>query len=231
MDRNGCAGSTARSVRYSRRAIADEVTDPGVGFVTVTSVETSGDLRHAKVYVSTFGDAAEQQATLDALNRAKRLLQSSIARALRLKYTPVLEFHLDDSARGPSASTRSCATTRRRRRRERGRVDDGGHRRRGGRSAPRRHAHPAGHPHAPGRRCPRLAHGVAPRTQAARDPDRDLPLRKDAVLPDELEPFDLGVVVDEATVRLSGGRTVVFLDCGNADRSPLGDRLGEMTTV
>lgn len=80
-------------------AIADEVTDPGVGFVTVTSVETSGDLRHAKVYVSALGDTAEQQATLDALNRAKRLLQSSIARALRLKYTPVLEFHLDDSAR------------------------------------------------------------------------------------------------------------------------------------
>ncbi|MEH3054696.1 MAG: 30S ribosome-binding factor RbfA [Patulibacter minatonensis] len=80
-------------------AIADEVTDPGIGFVTVTSVETSGDLRHAKVFVSTFGDAAEQQATLDGLNRAKRLLQSSIARSLRLKYTPVLEFNLDDSAR------------------------------------------------------------------------------------------------------------------------------------
>ncbi|MFT4034824.1 MAG: 30S ribosome-binding factor RbfA [Patulibacter sp.] len=80
-------------------AIADEVTDPGVGFVTVTSVETSGDLRHAKVYVSALGDHAEQQATLDALNRAKRLLQSSIARSLRLKYTPVLEFQLDDSAR------------------------------------------------------------------------------------------------------------------------------------
>jgi ribosome-binding factor A len=80
-------------------AIADDVTDPGVGFVTVTSVETSGDLRHAKVYVSALGDTDEQQATLDALNRAKRLLQSSIARALRLKYTPVLEFYLDDSAR------------------------------------------------------------------------------------------------------------------------------------
>jgi ribosome-binding factor A len=80
-------------------AIADEVTDPGVGFVTVTSVETSGDLRHAKVFVSALGDMDEQQRTLDALNRAKRLLQSSIARSLRLKYTPVLEFHLDDSAR------------------------------------------------------------------------------------------------------------------------------------
>jgi ribosome-binding factor A len=80
-------------------AIADDVTDPGVGFVTVTSVETSGDLRHAKVYVSALGDTDEQQATLNALNRAKRLLQSSVARTLRLKYTPVLEFHLDDSAR------------------------------------------------------------------------------------------------------------------------------------
>ena len=80
-------------------AIADEVTDPGVGFVTITSVETSGDLRHAKVYVSALGDADEQQRTLDALNRAKRLLQASIGRTARLKYTPVLEFFLDDSAR------------------------------------------------------------------------------------------------------------------------------------
>ncbi len=81
------------------RAIASEVTDPGVGFVTITAVETSGDLRHAKVFVSALGDADEQQASLDALNRAKRLLQASIARAMRLKYTPVLEFALDDSAR------------------------------------------------------------------------------------------------------------------------------------
>jgi phosphoesterase RecJ-like protein len=55
--------------------------------------------------------------------------------------------------------------------------------------------------------------------------------RKDAVLPDELAPFDLGVVVDEATVRVDGGRTVVFLDCGNADRSPIGDRLSDMGVV
>lgn len=81
------------------RAIASEVTDPGVGFVTITAVQTSGDLRHAKVFVSAMGDSAEQQASLDALNRAKRLLQSSIAQAMRLKYTPVLEFSLDDSAR------------------------------------------------------------------------------------------------------------------------------------
>lgn len=80
-------------------ALARDVTDPGVGFVTITSVETSGDLRHAKVYVSALGEAEEQQESLDALNRAKRILQSSVARALRLKYTPVLEFYLDDSAR------------------------------------------------------------------------------------------------------------------------------------
>lgn len=80
-------------------ALARDVTDPGVGFVTITSVETSGDLRHAKVFISALGDDAEQQESLDALNRAKRILQSSVARALRLKYTPVLEFYLDDSAR------------------------------------------------------------------------------------------------------------------------------------
>lgn len=80
-------------------ALARDVTDPGVGFVTITSVETSGDLRHAKVYISALGEAEEQQESLDALNRAKRILQSSVARDLRLKYTPVLEFYLDDSAR------------------------------------------------------------------------------------------------------------------------------------
>jgi ribosome-binding factor A len=80
-------------------ALARDVTDPGIGFVTFTSVETSGDLRHAKVYVSVLGDADEQQESLNALNRAKRLLQSSLAHDLRLKYTPVLEFYLDDSAR------------------------------------------------------------------------------------------------------------------------------------
>ncbi|MEH3054695.1 MAG: bifunctional oligoribonuclease/PAP phosphatase NrnA [Patulibacter minatonensis] len=54
---------------------------------------------------------------------------------------------------------------------------------------------------------------------------------QDAVLPDELATFDLGTVVHEETVDLGGDRVVVFLDCGNADRSPLGDRLGEMRTV
>ncbi len=80
-------------------ALARDVTDPGIGFVTITSVETSGDLRHAKVFVSALGDDDEQLESLNALNRAKRLLQSSIAHDLRLKYTPVLEFYLDDSAR------------------------------------------------------------------------------------------------------------------------------------
>lgn len=80
-------------------ALANDVTDPGIGFVTITMVETSGDLRHAKVYISALGDEAEQQESLNAMNRAKRLLQSRIARELRLKYTPVLEFYLDDSAR------------------------------------------------------------------------------------------------------------------------------------
>jgi ribosome-binding factor A len=80
-------------------ALNREVTDPGIGFVTITAVETSGDLRHAKVSISALGDDVEQAESLAALNRAKRLLQSAIAHDLRLKYTPVLEFRLDDSAR------------------------------------------------------------------------------------------------------------------------------------
>lgn len=79
--------------------IAQDVTDPDLGFVTITSVETSGDLRHAKVFVSALGDDDEQAAALAVLERAKRMLQTQIAQQLRLKYTPVLEFRLDTTAR------------------------------------------------------------------------------------------------------------------------------------
>ena len=79
-------------------AISKELKDPRVGFVTVTDVKTSPDLRHARVYVSVLGDEPAQQATLDGLRSAHGFLQSRVADELRLKRTPELTFELDHTA-------------------------------------------------------------------------------------------------------------------------------------
>jgi ribosome-binding factor A len=77
--------------------IAEGLNDPRIGFVTVTSVETSPDLRHARVYVSVLGSESEREATLAGLESAHGLLQQSIAGELRMKRTPTLQFVFDAS--------------------------------------------------------------------------------------------------------------------------------------
>ena len=77
--------------------IAEGLNDPRIGFVTVTSVETSPDLRHARVYVSVLGSESERSQTLDGLESAHGLLQQSIAGELRMKRTPTLQFIFDES--------------------------------------------------------------------------------------------------------------------------------------
>jgi ribosome-binding factor A len=77
--------------------IAGDLRDPRVGFVTVTSVETSPDLRSARVYVSVLGDDDERARTLEGLEASHGYLQSHVADELRMKRTPVLEFVYDDS--------------------------------------------------------------------------------------------------------------------------------------
>ena len=77
--------------------IAEGLNDPRIGFVTVTSVETSPDLRHARVYVSVLGSESERSQTLDGLESAHGLLQQSIAGELRMKRTPTLQFVFDES--------------------------------------------------------------------------------------------------------------------------------------
>ena len=78
-------------------AVSAELKDPRVGFITVTDVRTTADLRHARVYVSVLGDAQQRQASLDGLRSAHGFLQSRVARELRLKRTPTLEFTYDDT--------------------------------------------------------------------------------------------------------------------------------------
>ena len=78
-------------------AVAGELKDPRVGFVTVTDVRTSADLSHARVYVSVLGDAEQREVSLDGLRSAHGFLQARLAAELRLKRTPTLEFSYDDT--------------------------------------------------------------------------------------------------------------------------------------
>jgi ribosome-binding factor A len=68
-----------------------------VGFVTVTGVKTSPDLRQARVYVSVLGDDAERAASLEGLQAAHGYLQARVSQSLRLKHTPALTFDYDES--------------------------------------------------------------------------------------------------------------------------------------
>ncbi|HSR94384.1 MAG TPA: 30S ribosome-binding factor RbfA [Solirubrobacterales bacterium] len=76
-------------------AIATELSDPRIGFVTVTSVETSPDLRTAKVHVSVLGDEGEREETLVGLRSSHGALQAKIAAETRMKRTPTLSFRYD----------------------------------------------------------------------------------------------------------------------------------------
>jgi ribosome-binding factor A len=79
-------------------AITQNLKDPRIGFVTVTAVETSPDLRRARVYVSVLDSDKERKLTMAGLNSAHGFLQKHVARELRLKNTPTLEFIYDDTA-------------------------------------------------------------------------------------------------------------------------------------
>ena len=77
--------------------IARNLQDPRVGFVTVTGVKTSSDLRHSRVYVSVLGDEAKREASLEGLRSAHGMLQGLLASQLNLRHTPTLTFEYDDS--------------------------------------------------------------------------------------------------------------------------------------
>jgi len=74
---------------------AEGLKDPRVGFVTVTGVETSPDLRRAKVYVSVLGKQAERDACMEALEHSRGYLQARLNAVSHMKRTPHLEFHYD----------------------------------------------------------------------------------------------------------------------------------------
>jgi ribosome-binding factor A len=79
-------------------AITQDLKDPRIGFVTVTAVNTSTDLRHANVWVSVLGDETQRKLTLAGLRSAHGVLQRIVASELRFKHTPQLVFNYDDTA-------------------------------------------------------------------------------------------------------------------------------------
>jgi ribosome-binding factor A len=78
--------------------LAREVADPRIGFTTVTDVETTPDLRHARVWVSVIGQPDERRLTVSALERAMPFVRHELGRRLRLKRIPEFHVRLDDSA-------------------------------------------------------------------------------------------------------------------------------------
>lgn len=80
--------------------------DPRIGFVTVTAVETTSDLDHAKVWVSVYGGAKQREATLRALEGAAGVLQARVGRELGLRRTPRLTFVYDRAVEHGVAMTK-----------------------------------------------------------------------------------------------------------------------------
>jgi ribosome-binding factor A len=78
--------------------VTRDVADPRVGFATITKVETTPDLRHAKVWVSVIGQQKERATTVAALSRAMPFIRRELGRTLRLKRIPDLHVQLDDTA-------------------------------------------------------------------------------------------------------------------------------------
>jgi len=80
-------------------AILTELRDPRIQDVTVTYVEVSADMRHAKVHVSVMGDEAKQQLSLRGLRNAAGFLQAKVANRIDTRYTPKIRFLLDQGVK------------------------------------------------------------------------------------------------------------------------------------
>ena len=92
---------TERVQKLARQILGDAIRslkDPRVGFVTITSVRVSPDLRHARVAVSILGDEDARKASLAGLASARPVLRAELGRQMRMKYLPELVFELDEGA-------------------------------------------------------------------------------------------------------------------------------------
>lgn len=98
------AGMTVRQRKVADRihglvsnVLDRKIKDPDKGFVTITHVKMSGDLRIASIYFTVLGDEDEKERSLEALNRAKNFIRSEIAHELNMRFVPELRFFVDDT--------------------------------------------------------------------------------------------------------------------------------------
>lgn len=77
--------------------LTQEIKDPGIHFVTVTSVKTADDLRNANIYISVMGDEETRKESMKGLDRAKGYIRKELGSRLKLRYTPDIHFRLDES--------------------------------------------------------------------------------------------------------------------------------------
>lgn len=89
----------AEAIKTEMAEILRQLKDPRIGFVTVTAVDVSSDLRYAKVSVSVLGTPDEQSQSLRTLQRAQGFVRTELGRRIRLRYAPEVTFKLDDSIR------------------------------------------------------------------------------------------------------------------------------------
>jgi len=83
--------------REITRMLRDEIKDPRIGFVTVTGVEVTPDIRYAKVFVSVLGDEQSRAQSVSALEKAKGFVRTELGRTMRFRYTPEIHFKFDTS--------------------------------------------------------------------------------------------------------------------------------------
>jgi len=77
--------------------VHNEIKDPRIGFLTITKVELTRDLRYAKVYFSVLGEERERKNALHGLNSAKGYIKGLVADKLKLRFTPELDFRFDNT--------------------------------------------------------------------------------------------------------------------------------------
>ncbi len=79
------------------KLILSELKDPRIGFATVTRVELTADLRHAKVYVSLMGSDEQKAGSWEGLRSSLGYMRSEVGKRIRLKFTPELSLHIDET--------------------------------------------------------------------------------------------------------------------------------------
>ena len=83
--------------REVTKLLLEEIKDPRIGFVTVTDVEVTPDIRYAKIFVSIYGDDEAKVQSLKALDNVKGLVRGELGKRMRLRYTPEISFKFDPS--------------------------------------------------------------------------------------------------------------------------------------